>query len=701
MSAPGGGPGFAGALLVLSGGAFVGILLAVFAWLGAFLVTNPAASGDAAVDALFANAEPVSTSLGSFAFWGGFLGALVAGVVGGVRMVRRGLRAVGGAFLGASAGLLIYAAGYVTANYPEAIGRPEYPLLYVEAFYSFTAVEFFCIVLGGLVGWSVVRYEWRYYGLLTYVALLAVVSGYLTYALGVTLPQVPASAMPISLVLFLAEAGSLLMVVVYTFYAVDVSVRTRWRRTHDRARFSRYYLPKVAFHVGVYNEPPAMVAETLQSPLALDYPKDRYLVMVLDDSTDETLRRPIEEFCRAHGVSYIHRRDRRGYKAGALNEGLRQTPADVDFIAVIDADYQVRPEYLRETVGYFIDPRVGFVQTPQDYRNIHQSFLTEQYFYADSYFYRAVLPSRNEENAIIFCGTMGIVRRKVLEEIGGWGEAYVAEDAELSFRVLERGYESLYINRSYGHGLIPATFEAYKKQHYRWAFGGIQILKGHFRKFLWSRLSARQKFDFLVGSVHWFDGIFVVGISSILLVIAAGDLLGFGVVTYDQREIWLLGLVPLFLLVDGVTRLHMALRRSMDLSFLGTLRVLGMWFSIKFNNMMAAFKALFGYRIAFVRTPKAPDERIGSREAIARSVDLTKFESTMAVVLLAFSVGVAWNTGIVGRLDGGLDPTRVLLLLWLVYYSLIFLAAPVYAYKAYVTFTPERPPAPVPRPVRG
>ena len=114
---------------------------------------------------------------------------------------------------------------------------------------------------------------------------------------------------------------------------------------------------------------------------------------------------------RENGVTYVHRINRGGYKAGALNNALKLTPSDVEIISVIDADYHVEPEYLRETVGYFIDSGLGFLQTPQDYRNVHQSFLTRQYYFADGFFYRAIMPSRNEANAISFCGPMGLVRR--------------------------------------------------------------------------------------------------------------------------------------------------------------------------------------------------------------------------------------------------------------------------------------------------
>src|SRR5205807_2131212 len=99
---------------------------------------------------------------------------------------------------------------------------------------------------------------------------------------------------------------------------------------------------------------------------------------------------PIEAYCNQVGARYIRRPNRHGYKAGALNYALTVTPEDVDFIAVIDADYLVEPDFLRETVGYFADPELAWIQTPQDYRNQHQSFLTEQYYLADKYFYRTV-----------------------------------------------------------------------------------------------------------------------------------------------------------------------------------------------------------------------------------------------------------------------------------------------------------------------
>ncbi|HEV8359070.1 MAG TPA: glycosyltransferase, partial [Candidatus Thermoplasmatota archaeon] len=422
--------------------------------------------------------------------------------------------------------------------------------------------------------------------------------------------------------------------------------------------------------------------------------RDRYVIMVADDSTRPELREPLERYCAERGLWYHHREDRRGFKAGALNEALAATPDDADLIAVIDADYQIEPTYLQETVGHFVNPRLGFLQTPQDYRNLQQSFLARQYYVADAYFYRAVLPSRNEGNAIIFCGTMGIIRRTALEQVGGWGEGYITEDAELSARILRAKWESLYVNKTYGRGLMPATFDGYKKQLHRWAFGGVQILKGHAGDLFRRGLTSRQKLDFLVGGIHWFDGVYIVIIALALATMGIADLLGRQVVTHHARELGLVALIPIFLLVDGLARLHLALKPSLRLPLGATFGVMGMWYATKFNNAHAALKALIGIKMPFVRTPKAPTQRVGAREALGLALKLTRFETFMSIAMLGISLAVVGKTLALWAGTGSVAPARVFLAGWLGYHSLLFATAPIYAYRSYVTFAPdEEPPA--------
>lgn len=632
-------------------------------------------------DALF---PPWGPELQAFVLGGSILGLLAVGAAGGFLSMRALLRDLLGAVFGAATGFFLYALGYLSAGAHRAGDVGFYVKRYLEVFDTVTVAMLGSAILGGIVGLVVIRFRWKLYGVLAYVAFVSIVAGYFAYVFNVALPRVPIDVLPFSVLLLWAEGMSLAMVVVHTFYGLDNFVKSRWERTPEKVAFARHYLPRVAFHYACFNEPPEIVFDALSRFKDLDYPKDRYLVMVCDDSTDEACRAPVERFCRENGFTYIHRADRRGFKAGALNHALKLTPTDVEIITVIDADYHVEPEYLRETVGYFIDPRLGFLQTPQDYRNVHQSFLTRQYYCADGFFYRAIMPSRNEANAISFCGTMGMVRREALEKVGGWAEEHVTEDMELSVRILAAGWRSLYIPKTFGKGLIPPTYDAYKKQHHRWAFGGGKVLRAHWRKFLGkSGMTGRQRFDFFISCLQWFDGVYTVVIAAAVAAIALGEIRGHPLAIYHRNEIFLVGLVPVFLLADGFARLHLALRRSMNLSVWGTLKVMGVWYAIKFVHMRASLKALLGFKVPFVRTPKAPEGRPGVFESFVRAIRLTQFESacflvlaTLAAVLPVVSIG-------------DFPAAKVLLWIWLMLYATLFLAAPLYAYRAFRTFVPD------------
>ena len=203
---------------------------------------------------------------------------------------------------------------------------------------------------------------------------------------------------------------------------------------------------------------------------------------------------------------------------------MRSTAADVEVVAVVDSDYVVAPNFLRETVPYFHNPRLAFVQTPQSFRNHDDNLFAHFSALAQRFFFEISMMSRNEKNAIIFCGTMGLIRKRVLERIGGWDEWCITEDAEASLRMLNKGYQSVYINHAYGQGLLPTTFEATKKQRFRWAFGGMQILRRYWKELLpWpvsgrdNQLSLRQRLGYLMGLLGWFNDLLVLIFTVFLL----------------------------------------------------------------------------------------------------------------------------------------------------------------------------------------
>lgn len=551
-------------------------------------------------------------------------------------------------------------------------------------FTVYTAWEASLVAAGAMLGLGVARYRWRLAGIAGYVGLLSVIVGYLAYSLTVSIPLVPPHERWLSYVLLAAEGAGLSLIVVFSFYSLDAATRRRWARVSEAAPFDATLRPVVAFEVPVFNEPFAMVRETILHLLRQDY-AGRFVVVVADDSTDPAGRATLAAFCKQVGAFYSARTGRAGFKAGALNHATRNLPAAVELVAVIDADYWVDPDYLRGVVGYFTDPALSFVQAPQDYRNVEESFLTRQYRRAESYFYHAIMPSRNEQSAIIFCGTMGILRRDALTAVGGFAEDQICEDAEVSVRLAAAGWDSLYVDRSFGKGLMPAVFEAYKKQFHRWAFGNVRILRSRWWLIVRSRrMTARQKLDFLVSNLHWFDGLFVATIAGVLLYLGLGPLFGYEAATHHQRELALLAFVPLFLIVDGVVRLHVVLGRAGKVSVRQTLMVQGMWFAIKLTNLLAATKCLLGFRSPFVRTSKDPGRRLGRWRAFWRALRITKLESLIGLALLGAAghntfLAIAWLGPSLGT---------ILLPAWLALYALFFLCAPLYAYLSYRTLRP-------------
>lgn len=264
--------------------------------------------------------------------------------------------------------------------------------------------------------------------------------------------------------------------------------------------------PKVSIHIPAHNEPPDMLRQTLDAVARLDYPSFECIV-VINNTADPALWRPIEEHCLTLGprFKFINVERLTGFKAGALRLALQHTAPDAEIIGVLDADYVVSPDWLKDLAPLFADPTVGLVQAPQDHRDGARSLIHHAMNREYAGFFDIGMVQRNEYNAIIVHGTMCLIRRAALERAGGWSSDTICEDTDLGLTVLELGWQAHYTNRRYGHGLLPDTFEAYKKQRHRWAYGGFQIIKKHWRRFLpgASRLSHDQKREFAMGWLNW------------------------------------------------------------------------------------------------------------------------------------------------------------------------------------------------------
>src|SRR5712675_1654046 len=264
--------------------------------------------------------------------------------------------------------------------------------------------------------------------------------------------------------------------------------------------------PKVSIHVPAYFEPPEMLKQTLDAVSRLDYPNFE-CVVIINNTPDPEFWQPIQDHCRALGerFKFINAEKVEGFKAGALRIAMERTAADAEIIGIIDADYVVQPDWLKDLVPVFADPRVGLVQAPQDHRDGNRSLM--HYIMNGEYagFFDIGMVQRNEANAIIVHGTMCLIRRAAMDMAGGWAGDTICEDTDLGLAIIEHGWLTHYTNHRYGHGLLPDTYEAFKKQRHRWAYGGFQIVKKHWRRFLpgASRLSPDQKREFALGWLNW------------------------------------------------------------------------------------------------------------------------------------------------------------------------------------------------------
>ncbi len=288
--------------------------------------------------------------------------------------------------------------------------------------------------------------------------------------------------------------------------------------------------PKVSLHLPIHNEPPAMVRKTLEALAAVDYPNLEVLVM--DNNTkDPAVWEPVRDDCARLGPKFrfFHLENWPGFKAGAINHALEQTAEDAEIIAVIDSDYILSPDWLKSMVPYFDNENVGFVQSPQDYRDLHVSTFKAFCYWEYAGFFNIGMVQRNEYNAIIQHGTMTMIRKSALQEVGKWAEWCICEDSELGLRLYEAGYDSVYVKDSFGRGLMPDTMSGYMTQRYRWVYGAMQIIKAHWRSFLPTKkspLTPAQRYYFIAGWLPWFS-------DALALLFTTASLMLTAVIAYD------------------------------------------------------------------------------------------------------------------------------------------------------------------------
>jgi cellulose synthase/poly-beta-1,6-N-acetylglucosamine synthase-like glycosyltransferase len=448
--------------------------------------------------------------------------------------------------------------------------------------------------------------------------------------------NVPPLGASLSVVLLALELGALALSLVFAFEIAEAL-------GHDSVRafsspYAEAYIPRVCLQVPAYNEPPDLLRQTLEALAALDYP-DYIVQVIVNNTTDPALWMPVQQDCQRLGprFQFLHLPRWPGFKAGALNEATRRLDSDIQIVGIVDADYVVRPEFLRECVSHLADPKVAFVQTPQHYRDWEDAPYLRGLFYAYRYFFDVTMVARARVNAIIFGGTMGLIRLAALRQIGGWAEWCITEDAEASLRLLARGWKGVYVNRVFGEGLMPLDFDGLRRQRFRWAFGGVQILRGHLWMLLGasrSRLTLAQRYHYLAGGLGWFAD--PISVSLALFLLFTSPFLAFGHPLLLRQLVGVILVLPVFLLIAGIVRLGWTMRTACGAPWRDVPLAAMVMLGLSFTVARACVGALVTRRGIFMRTPK-----VRSPSRVGRALLSTMPESLVAAACAALAMPVA------------------------------------------------------------
>jgi cellulose synthase/poly-beta-1,6-N-acetylglucosamine synthase-like glycosyltransferase len=363
-------------------------------------------------------------------------------------------------------------------------------------------------------------------------------------------------------------------------------------------------LPVVTVQLPMYNE--VYVVERLVSAVCdIRYPKDKLEIQVLDDSTDETVevtRRLVEEYAaQGFDIKHIHRIDRTGYKAGALKHGLAM--ARGEFVAIFDADFVPKPDFLEMTVPHFQNDNVGMVQTRWEHLNEDYSFLTRAQALALDGHFVIEQQVRNKAGFFInFNGTAGIWRKKTIEDAGNWHSDTLAEDLDLSYRAQLKGWKFVFLNDVTSPAELPADINALKTQQFRWTKGAVETAKKLLPAVWKSDMPFKVKMECTVHltSNIVFPFIIMVAMLNVPLVIIKRNVTGYDAY-FTLMSVFVLASISTFLFyLYAQKAIHLDWQRRLML--FPVFMAGSMGFAV--NNSKAVYEALTGKKSEFKRTPK-------------------------------------------------------------------------------------------------
>ena len=469
------------------------------------------------------------------------------------------------------------------------------------------------------------------------------------------------------IILFL-YAFCLFLIFYYSVVQVSLAVayvRTRKKRSLEIAPiFDLTNAPKVTVQLPMYNE--MYVAERIIEKTAeLNYPRDKFQIQVLDDSTDETkeiIANKVKELA-AKGIDiiHIHRTDRTGYKAGALDSAMDKVSGE--FIAIFDADFVPDPDFLLKTIPYFQDGKIGVVQTRWGHLNKTYSMLTElQAFGLNGHF--AIEQGGRSANGhyINFNGTAGIWRKSCIADAGGWEHDTITEDLDLSYRAQMKGWQFKYLEDVISPAELPITMSALKSQQHRWMKGGAEV----FMK-MWKRLVKNPNVRFtdkVHGLAHLFNStvfVFILCLSVLSLFVlhikdSFSDLnfvIQFG--SFFIISTIFLAYYYWFSYRDKKGKTGSDIVRFTARFF----QFLTVSMALSLSNAVAVIEGYLGIKSSFVRTPKfnvSKKEEFQGNKYDKKSLSITNIMEGILMVVFGFT---AINRALYG--DFGMVPFHLML----------------------------------------
>ncbi|PWT88781.1 MAG: glycosyl transferase family 2 [Blastocatellia bacterium] len=369
-------------------------------------------------------------------------------------------------------------------------------------------------------------------------------------------------------------------------------------------RYDEANLPPITVQLPLFNEL-YVVERLLKAVTAIDYPREKFEIQVLDDSTDETTKVAAAVVAKyvdqGFDIHYIHRDDRTGFKAGALENGLKYAKGDL--FAIFDADFVPKPDCLRKLVDFFIDPLVGCAQMRWAHINGNYNLLTRlQTIMLDGHFVVEQTTRNRTGGFFNFNGTAGIWRRQAIATSGGWQHDTLTEDTDLSFRAQLMGWKFVYLLDEESPAEIPVEINAFKAQQRRWAKGVMQVGLKLYPRIWLAPLPLRVKLEMffrLTGNISY-----------PLMIVASFLQFPLLLVRYNQPfyHLMILDLPLLFfssisvVLFYGTAVWYLDEKRTPRLLHLPLVMALGI--GLAFSNARAVLEALLGVKTEFVRTPK-------------------------------------------------------------------------------------------------